>query len=240
MNNMEIKIAHLYPEKLNLYGDRGNITSMVYRLKSRGIECEVKEYDIDENIDFENIDIIYLGGGTDKDQAQVREILLKRQIDFKAYVENGGTVLAVCGSYEMLGKYCQQNGKKELCLDILDMYTIYADNRQIGNIVLKNDELDYEIAGFENHGGVVCSNVDTPLGKVIKGFGNDGKSGVEGAIYKNVVATYLHGPLLPKNPKLCDFILLKAIEQKYGKYELAPLDDTLENAAHDYAVKTFS
>jgi len=237
---MKIQIAHLYPEKLNLYGDRGNIASMVYRLKNRGIECEVKEYNIDDNIDFENIDIIYLGGGTDKDQAQVRETLLKRQVDFKAYVENGGAVLAVCGSYEMLGKYCEQNGKKEPCLDILNMYTVYGNNRQIGNIVLKNDMLDYEIVGFENHSGAVYSNIETPLGKVINGFGNDGKSGVEGAIYKNVVATYIHGPLLPKNPKLCDFILSKAIERKYGNYELPPLDDTIENDAHNYAVKTFS
>ena len=140
----------------------------------------------------------------------------------------------------MLGKYLEQNGQKEPCLDILDMYTVYSDNRQIGNIVLKNHELGYEIVGFENHSGVVYSNVEIPLGKVINGFGNDGKSGMEGAVYKNVVATYLHGPLLPKNPKLCDFILLKAIEQKYGKCSLSSLDDTLENAAHDYSVKTFS
>ena len=237
---MKIQIAHLYPEKLNLYGDRGNIVSMVYRLEKRNIACVVNEYDNCEDIDFENTDIIYLGGGTDKDHAFVRQDLLKRQAEFKNYVENGGCVLAVCQSYELLGKYCEQDEKKEPCLDILDLYTVYSENRKIGNVVLKNDILGYEIVGFENHGGVVCSNVSTPLGKVIKGFGNDGKSGFEGAIYKNVVATYLHGPLLPKNPLLCDYILLKAIEHKYGKYELSGLDDSIENAAHDYAVKTFS
>ena len=237
---MKIQIAHLYPQKLNLYGDRGNIVSMKYRLENRGIECEVKEYDRCADIDFESADIIYLGGGTDKDQTQVREDLLKVKDKFKNFAENGGTVLAVCGGFETLGKFIEADGKKEPCLEVLDLYTKYEKERKIGNVVLKNDDLDYEVAGFENHSGVVFSNEKNSLGKVIKGFGNDGNSGVEGAIYKNVVATYLHGPILPKNPKLCDFILLKAIEHKYGKYELAPLDDTIEDAAHNYAVKTFS
>lgn len=237
---MKIQIAHLYPEKLNLYGDRGNIASLVYRLEKRGIECSVKEYDLADDIDFENIDIIYLGGGTDKDQAIVRQTLMNKKEEFKNYVEKGGCVLAVCQSFEMLGKYLEQDGKKEPCLDILDIYTLYAKDRKIGNIVLKNEELGFDIAGFENHGGRVFSNQCAPLGKVVKGFGNNGESGTEGVIYKNVIATYLHGPLLPKNPQLCDYILLKAIEHKYGEYSLSALDDTIENAAHDYAVKTFS
>ncbi len=237
---MKIQIAHLYPEILNLYGDRGNIASMVYRLTKRGIDCDVREYDLSDPIDFENTDIIFIGGGTDKDQLTVCNTLLKYKDDFKAYVENGGTLLAVCGGFELLGKYYVSDGKKVSALDILDMYTEYDKERHIGNIVIKSDIIDCEIVGFENHSGAVKAEGLTPLGKVISGFGNDGTSGFEGAVYKNVIGTYIHGPLLPKNPVLTDYILSKALEHKYGKCHLEKLDDTIENDAHDYAVKRFS
>lgn len=237
---MKIQIAHLYPELLNLYGDRGNIASLCYRLQKRGIECRVREYAPADEIDFENTDIFYIGGGTDKDQRTVCEILVKYKDKFRSYVENGGTLLAVCGGFELMGKYYMSDGEKVPALDILDMYTENDSERHIGNVVIKSDIIGTEIVGFENHSGIVHINGAEPLGKIVAGFGNDGKSGLEGAVHKNLVASYLHGPLLPKNPKLCDCILLKAIEHKYGKYELAPMDDTLENAAHEYAVKRFS
>lgn len=237
---MKIQIAHLYPEILNLYGDRGNIASMVYRLTKRGIECEVIEYAIGDDIDFENTDIIFIGGGTDKDQSKICAELLKYKDGFKKYTDDGGVVLAVCGGFEILGKYYDIDGEKIPCLDILDMYTIHGTERHIGNIVIKSDIIDCEIVGFENHSGVIRGEGITPLGKVVSGFGNDGVSGCEGAIFKNVVATYLHGPLLPKNPVLTDYILSKALERKYGTGILEPLDDTVENMAHDYAVKRFS
>lgn len=236
---MKIQIAHLYPEILNLYGDRGNIASMVYRLAKRGIECEVIEYDIGDDIDFENTDIIYIGGGTDKDHNAVCEELLRYKEEFKEYVDKGGVMLSVCGGFEILGKYYVADGEKIQCLDILDMYTVYGNERHIGNIVIKSDLTGGEIVGFENHSGVIKGEGINPLGKVVSGFGNDGL-GYEGAIFKNVVATYLHGPLLPKNPVLTDYILSKALKRKYGTCTLEPLDDTVENMAHDYAVKRFS
>lgn len=236
---MKIQIAHLYPEILNLYGDRGNIASMVYRLTKRGIDCEVREYDIGDDIDFENTDIIFIGGGTDKDQSAVCAELLKYKDGFKEYADNGGVVLAVCGGFEILGKYYAKDGEEIPCLGILDMYTVQGTERHIGNIVIKSDVTGGEIVGFENHSGVIKGEGIPPLGKVVSGFGNDG-AGYEGAVYKNVVATYLHGPLLPKNPVLTDYILSKALEKKYGTGTLEPLDDTVENMAHDYAVKRFS
>ncbi len=237
---MEINIAHLYPENLNLYGDKGNIASLAYRLQKRGINCRVTEYSPEDTIDFDNTDIIFIGGGTDKDQKLVCTALLKQKDSFKAYVERGGVVLAVCGGYELMGKYFESEDGKIPALDILDIYTLHDTQRHIGNIVLECELIGDSIVGFENHSGRVIAGAVTPLGKVVSGFGNDGKSGFEGALYKNVIASYLHGALLPKNPKLTDYILLKALENKYGKSVLAPLDDAVEIAAHDYAVRRFS
>lgn len=237
---MKIQIAHLYPELLSLYGDRGNIASLSYRLKKRGIECEITEYGISDNIDFENTDIIYLGGGTDKDRYTVLTELLKYKDEIKKYVEDGKSLLAVCSGFELLGKYYKTQKESYEALGILDIACEYDKKRHIGNVVLWSDILNTEIVGFENHNAKIDIGNLEPLGKVITGFGNDGVSGVEGAIYKNVVATFLHGPILPKNPVLCDYIIANALERKYGNAELSPIDDTLELKAHDYIVKRFS
>jgi len=237
---MKIQIAHLYSEFLNLYGDRGNIASLTHRLLKRGIECELTQYDLDDKIDFENTDIVYLGGGTDKDQITVLSKLLEYKDEFKNYIENGGVALCVCGGFELLGKYLMIGNEKKDALDILDIYTIQDKERHIGNIVIHSDIIDDKIVGFENHSSLICLNGYDCLGKVEKGFGNDGKSRLEGLVYKNLIATSMHGPLLPKNPKLCDHILSLAIKRRFGEFNLCPLDDTLENNAHDYAVKRFS
>ncbi|MBQ8301381.1 MAG: glutamine amidotransferase [Clostridia bacterium] len=234
---MKIKILHLFPDLLNLYGDKGNIECMRKRLEWRGIEAEVVSHTSDRNSDFSDVDIVFIGGGSDREQKIVCDKLLERKDEIKGYVENDGVLVAVCGGYQLLGKYYKMDDETIEGLDILDIYTEQGKDRLIGNIVLKSDITGDEIVGFENHGGRTHIGNHTPLGEVVTGFGNDEKSGYEGVVYKNVVATYLHGPLLPKNPRLCDYILAKALKKKYPEFEgLSSLDDELENKANQYMV----
>jgi len=235
---MKIQIAHICPELLNLYGDRGNIASLLYRTQKRGIECEVVEYGLGKAPDFERNDIIFIGGGSDKDQLTVCKELLNYKNEFKNYVESGKLVLAVCGGFELMGEYIRINEEKIPALSVADFHTEYDNERHIGNVVIKSKFLNTEIVGFENHSGKIIGDNITPLGKVVTGFGNSGE-GNEGLIYKNLIASYLHGPLLPKNPALCDYIITKSLEIKYGSVSLEKLDDSFETAAHDYIVNKF-
>ncbi|MBR0415437.1 MAG: glutamine amidotransferase [Clostridia bacterium] len=231
-----IHILHMFPDLLNLYGDKGNIECLRKRLEWRGMEAQIRNCTYDDQLmDFSQTDIIFLGGGSDREQKIVCSALLKYRDQLKSYVENGGVLVAVCGGYQLLGKYYALPDEKIEGLDILDIYTEHGSPRLIGNIVLKNDSIAQNIVGFENHGGRTYIGNHTPLGKVVRGFGNTGESGAEGVLYKNVVATYLHGPLLPKNPQLCDMILEKALKQKYPDFTaLEPLDDAMENKANNY------
>ncbi|MBR2476569.1 MAG: glutamine amidotransferase [Clostridia bacterium] len=234
---MKITIAHLYPDMLNLYGDSGNILTLKYRLNARGIEADVISYNIDDDIDFSSADIILIGGGGEREQLTVCNRLREMKDKLIAYAEDGGVILAVCGGFEVLGSsYTTPDGTVE-GVGLLDITTRYVKDKIIGNAVIES-ELFGTVVGFENHSGIVDIGAHSPLGKVISGNGADGK-GSEGVIYKNVIATYLHGPVLPKNPRLADYIISKAMERRYGKTELTPLDDTIEMAAHDYAVGRF-
>ncbi|MCH5209349.1 MAG: glutamine amidotransferase [Oscillospiraceae bacterium] len=238
---MKIKILHLYPDLLNLYGDKGNIECMRSRLVWRGIDAEVVAYTCeDTGFDLSDIDIVFIGGGSDREQKIVCSRLLEHKDALKSYVEDGGSLVAVCGGYQLLGKYYKLQDETIEGLDILDIYTEQGKKRLIGNIVLETDFIDEKIVGFENHGGRTYIGEHTPLGRVAYGYGNDEKSGAEGVIYKNVVATYLHGPLLPKNPALCDYILTNALKRKNPGFEgLSPLDDDLEKTANEYIVNRF-
>lgn len=236
---MKIKIAHMYPELLNLYGDMGNIASLKKRAEWRNIQVEVKEYSLDEEIDFENIDILFIGGGSDKEQITVCNKLKEYKESIVKYVENNGVLIALCGGFEILGDYYTLNGKKISALNILDIYTEYANDRLIDDIIVKADFLERPIVGFENHGGRLYIKNNKPLGKVVYGNGNNGKDGFEGIVYKNIIGTYMHGPLLPKNPHLTDYIIKKALQNKYGDVELQELDDSVEFAANDYIVNRF-
>ena len=236
---MKIVIAHLYPDLLNLYGDRGNIQCMVMRCRWRGIDAEVKEYRLQDAVDLSGTDIVLLGGGSDREQQIVCTKLQDIREEFHAYVEDGGTVLAVCGGYQLLGHYYDTPDGRMTGLSLADLYTEQGDPRLISNVILKNDELPYEIVGFENHGGRTYIGENRPFGRVEYGFGNNGKDGTEGILYKNVVGTYLHGPLLPKNPHVCDRILRSALERKYGITELAGLDDSQERKTNRYVVDRF-
>ena len=236
---MKIVIAHLYPDLLNLYGDRGNIQCMAMRSRWRGIEAEVKEYRLQDTVDFSGTDIVLLGGGSDREQQIVCTRLQDIREEMQAYVEDGGTVLAVCGGYQLLGHYYDTPDGRMQGLSLVDLYTEQGDPRLISNVVLQSEEMPYEIVGFENHGGRTYIGENRPFGQVVHGYGNNGTDSMEGVLYKNVIGTYLHGPLLPKNPHVCDRILLQALERKYGIAELAPLDDTQERAANRYIVDRF-
>lgn len=236
---MEINIGHLYPDMLNLYSDGGNICALERRLKLRGIDAHIKNYKIDDEIDFENLDIVLLGGGSDREQNIVAKKMYEFKNDVKSYVENDGVLLALCSGYELLGNYIKINDEKINGIGILDIHTEYDKNRLIGNIILESKTLGTTIVGFENHAGRIYAGNYTPLGVVKCGYGNNEIDKKEGVIYKNVVASYVHGPLLPKNPVLTDYILKNAITKKYGDVKLPPLDDTLETNAHNYILNRF-
>ena len=239
MNNYKIKIIHLYPNLLNLYGDKGNISALLRRLQWRGITAELDIITGEEEIDFSSADIVFLGGGTEREVKLVLEKLMPRKEELKAFTESGKTVLAVCEGFEMLGKYFYMNENKLSGLDVLNICSEQAQSnkRILGDAVIESDG-GVNIVGFENHSGRMNIGDYKALGKVIKGEGNDGKSGYEGLRYKNVFATYLHGPLLPKNPKLCDIILDVTLKNKYSDFcKLEDLDDTIENMANNYIVK---
>ena len=236
---MKIRIGHLYPDLLNLYGDRGNIQCMKKRCEWRGIEAEVREFQLTDRIDFAGLDIVLLGGGSDREQMLVCEQLKRIQKDFRNYVEDNGVVIAVCGGYQLLGHYYDTDDGRIEGLSLVDLYTEQGSPRLISNIVIQNEAFETPIVGFENHGGRTHINGNKPLGKVLFGMGNNGEDGEEGVMYKNVIGTYLHGPLLPKNPHICDLLIQRALERKYGQAKLEPLDDRAELEANRYIVERF-
>ena len=235
---MELKICHLYPDVLNLYGDRGNVLCMEKRLTWRGIDVSAAGVSIGDPLRAADYDLFFIGGGQDFEQEVLLEDLAggKGQ-EIRAAVEDGKTFLAICGGYQMLGSYYKTwDGVQCDFLGALDLYTVGSRERMIGNYLFTCDDLGgATVVGFENHSGKTYLGASVrPMGRVLSGFGNNGEDGGEGARYKNVFATYSHGCLLPKNPRLCDWILTTALREKYGSGELAPLDDTLENNAHAY------
>lgn len=236
---MKLNICHLYPDLLNLYGDKGNITALRRRLEWRGIEAEVTEYKIDDTPDFSDKDIVFLGGGSDREQRLVCGKLLEQKEKLSEYVENNGCLAAVCGGYQLLGKYYKLEDETIEGLSLVDLYTEQKPGRLIGKVVLKSEIFDDYIVGFENHGGRTYTGGAKPLGKVLYGCGNNGEDKCEGVVYKNIIGTYLHGPILPANPKLTDYILERALEKKYGEVHLTPLDDSAETEAREFIVNKY-
>ena len=235
---MELKICHLFPDVLNLYGDRGNVTCMQHRLQWRGIDVSVQGVSIGQSLRAADYDLFFIGGGQDFEQGVLlKDLVGDKTAQIKSAVEDGKTFLAICGGYQMLGTYYKTwDGDQCDFIGALDLYTIGVKERMIGNYLFTSDDLDGQtVVGFENHSGkTYLGSGVKPMGKVLVGNGNNGEDGMEGARYKNVFCTYSHGCLLPKNPALADHILKTALERKYGRAELEPLDDAIENSAHDY------
>ena len=234
---MELKICHLYPDVLNLYGDRGNVMCMEKRLQWRGIDVSTTGVSIGQSLNASQFDLFFIGGGQDFEQGVLLSDLASgKTAELKAAVEDGIPVLAICGGYQMLGSYYKTwDGQQCDFTGILDLYTEGTKERMIGNYAFTCDELGVNVVGFENHSGkTYLGSSLKPLGKVLTGKGNNGEDGTEGARYKNVFASYAHGCLLPKNPALADYILKVALERKYGAVELTALDDTFAVNAHNY------
>lgn len=233
---MRITIVHLYPDLLNMYSDMGNIVCLQKRCQWRGIEAKILPVSLNQSFVGKKYDLLYSGGGQDRYQAVLCRDLLRKKPSLKQAALQGMPILTTCASFQLFGHYFKsKEGQIMPGIGIFDAYTVGSDIRKIGNIAVKTDFLPNNLVGFENHSGNTYLKGETkPLGKVIKGFGNNGEDGFEGAIYKNVIGSYLHGPILPKNPHLCDWLLTKALERKYEKkIVLPPLDDTLEWQAHE-------
>lgn len=228
-----LRIAHLYPELLNLYGDSGNILVLRKRMEWRGIRCEVQEVHLDDHPSFADVDIAFIGGGSDREQRIVCDRLLSVRNELAAFVEDGGVLGAVCGGYQLLGHSYLMGDEEVRGLSLVDLYTDRGSPRLIGNIAVQSRISAQPVVGYENHGGRthLGSGVE-PMGRVLHGHGNDGVSGEEGCLYKNVVGTYVHGPLLPKNPGVADYLIARAMERRYATSELEPLDDAMELAAN--------
>lgn len=240
---MKITIGYLYGDLMNIYGDTGNIIALKKRAQWRGIEIELKVKSLKSKIKRGEIDLYFFGGGQDQAQELVSRDLvssIKGKV-IKAEVERGVPLLSICGGYQLLGEYYKPHNSPKLPgVGLFPAYTLASNDRMIGNIVVES--MFGKLVGFENHSGkTYLKKGAIPLGMVAKGFGNNGKDQTEGCIYKNAIGCYLHGSLLPKNPKLADWLLQKALETKYGKgIKLEPLDDTLENQAHQKAISRFS
>lgn len=243
---MELNICHLYPDILNLYGDRGNIITMKRRLEDRGIKVNIDECSIGQPLNADKYDIFFIGGGQDFEQeVLLRDLSSGKAQDIRTAVEEGKTFLAICGGYQMLGEYYKTwDGVQLDFIGAIGVHTIGAKERMIGNYMFRTtpESGDTVVVGFENHSGkTYLSEQVAPLGMMLSGNGNNGEDKTEGARYKNVFGTYSHGSLLPKNPVLCDFILQTALNHRYdGAEPLAPLDDTLELNAHRYMQERLS
>lgn len=252
--NLELTIGWLYPDLMSTYGDRGNIIVLQKRCQWRGIKIDMKTIDFKtKRQEIESCNLLFGGGAQDRQQRILIDDLRKHKgPTVKIMIEKGIPGLFVCGSPQLLGhQYMTGDGKILEGLGIFDMVSKHFGKnkpRCIGNTIsiITNNELritnDHRtVVGFENHGGrTYLGKGVKPFARVQRGFGNNGEDQTEGAVYKNCIATYSHGPFLPKNPHIADWLIQKALEVTYRKHiPLAPLDDTLEWQAHEYCMNRF-
>lgn len=233
-----LRIVHLYPDALNLYGDGGNIASLSKRCAWRGIPCRVDQVLMGQELDLSDADVVLLGGGADRDQLAVCRELQGQRDKLASYVADGGALLAICGGYQLLGHYYMMGEQRVEGLHILDVETTAGPTRLIGNVAVEAPVCDAPIVGFENHAGRTVLGAEKPLGRaLVSGTGNNGEDGGEGVLHDGVIGTYLHGPILPKNPGVTDWLIARALRRRGVDADLAPLDDALERAAHDVALR---
>lgn len=232
---MQLKIGHLYPDLLNLYGDRGNLLCWQFRLRARGLDAEICPISIGDSFRPEDYDLLFMGGGQDREQSLLYSDWLRKGEVLLPALEGGLPMLAICGAYQLLGKaYVEAGGKRIEGIHFFDLETVSGEGRLIGNLVaesafLAEQGLDPLLVGFENHGGRThLGATATPLAKVISGAGNNGEDGTEGAIREHTLGTYCHGSFLPKNPQVADLFLQWALERRGEAARLTALDDRLE------------
>ncbi|MFC1722155.1 type 1 glutamine amidotransferase [Patescibacteria group bacterium] len=255
---MKLNIGYFYPKELNLYGDTGNVEILMYRAKKRGIPVELYNITSETKLTshlMHNLNLIFMGGGPDSGQKVMYKDLIDNKGPYlKDFIENQGSSLFICGSYQLMGHYYKSADGSELKgLGIFDHYTEHfghSKQRCVGNVVCKledtllNDstfksinKVGPNIVGFENHGGCTYLNKNLkPLAKIISGFGNNGEDDTEGAFYKSSLGTYFHGPILSKNPHIADFLIAKALKIS----ELSNIDDNIIMKAHSALIKRFS
>ncbi len=236
---MRIRVGHLYPDYLNIYADRGNIAVFARRAALRGHELDVTAISVGDEVRAGEHDLLYVGGGQDREQALVAQDLVSKGLAIHSAVDAGAALLAVCGGYQLLGRgYRDRHGASLPGVGLFPHDTVAGERRMIGDVLLECELEPGErrtLAGFENHAGRTRLDPGTePLGRVIAGFGNDGESGYEGVRVGRAIGTYLHGPLLPRNPWLADWLLSQALAHVTGgePQELEPLPDRLEAQAH--------
>ena len=236
---MKIRVGHLYPEYLNIYADRGNIAVFARRAALRGHELDVAAISVGDELNAGEHDLLYIGGGQDREQALIAPDLVEKGPSIGEAVDGGATLLAVCGGYQLLGRgYVDQQGELLPGVGLFPHDTVAGERRMIGDVLLECELVpgrNATLAGFENHAGrTILDDGARPLGRVIAGFGNDGESGFEGVRVGRALGTYLHGPLLPRNPWLADWLLSQALAHATGGEppELEPLPDRLEAKAH--------
>ena len=239
---MKFRLLSLYPDQMNIYADRGNIIFLQKRCQWRGIDFELTRCGIGEEFDPDRHDMVYIGGGQDRDQQAVaRDLVETKRDSTREGVEAGMVMLAVCGGYQLLGSSYELGTEQIEGLGLVDLHTVRGDGpRLIGPVAIETTVggSTRTLAGFENHGGRTWLGPGVePLGKVVAGHGNNGEDGYEGVLSGNLIGTYLHGPLLPKNAWLADHLIRTGLERTEGRgIELAPLDDELETAAHGSAL----
>lgn len=236
---MKLTICWLYGSTMNIYGDRGNVLALAQRCRWRGIEAEVVTLGVGEPLEAGRYDLFFWGGGQDREQVAVAaDISGPKGEVLRAEVEAGAPLLAVCGGYQLLGRFYRPHDGPELPgIGLFDAWTIAGHERFIGNIVVDSDEFG-EVVGFENHSGRTYLGPGArPLGRVRVGRGNNGEDGTEGCRHRNAIGCYLHGALLPKNPAIRKSAIAAALRRRYGDVTLSPLDDTVESAARASAVR---
>jgi lipid II isoglutaminyl synthase (glutamine-hydrolysing) len=236
-----VRVGHLYPDYLNIYADRGNIAVLADRARRRGHELDVTAIGMREAVPVGEIDLFYVGGGQDREQALVAQDLVTKAAALREAVERDAAFLAVCGGYQLLGRRYRDTAGADLPgIGLLPLETVAGERRMIGDVLLDCAWAGRTLAGFENHAGRTHLDEGAePLGRVVHGFGNDGRSGAEGCRYRRVYGTYLHGPLLPRNPWFADRLLAEALAHRSGGEppELEPLEDGLESRAHEVSAE---
>jgi len=241
MKGITLRLCHLYPELMNIYGDRGNVMALERRCSWRGIRVEISSLSIGDDLDPSAFDLFFIGGGQDREQMLVCDDLSAgKGAALREAVEDGAALLSICGGYQLLGKsFLTWTGEYLPGIGLFDAETVGGDTRFIGNVAVRCDLEGAEgtLVGFENHSGRTRLGPGCrPLGKVLHGYGNNGEDGTEGCVYRNAIGTYLHGSLLPKNPRLADWLILRALRRRHDLEALPPLDDSLEEAAHRAAL----